>query len=92
MVTDAPEVFIRCPYAECPSNMMVQHFDDAIENLIEAWNTRHRRTCHVKQTGCATGICSDCGAEFMASVVSNMPPDYVESAHHCPNCGAEIVE
>lgn len=50
------------------------------------------RTCYVKQTGYATGICSACGAEFNASVVTNEPPDHVRPALYCPNCGAKVVE
>lgn len=66
---------------------------DTIESeLVHLWNDRYEPTCKVRQSGYATGFCGHCGAEFMASVVNNQPPDYVESAHHCPNCGCRIVE
>lgn len=62
------------------------------EQATERWNSRYEPTCKVHQSGYATGFCGHCGAEFMASVVNNQPPDYVESAHHCPNCGRRVVE
>lgn len=66
--------------------------DEAIQKASELWNTRYKRTCHIDETGCATGICSACGGEFCASVCTNEPPDYVKGALFCPNCGAEVVD
>lgn len=63
-------------------------------DVIECDGIRYtpEQTCKIEQTGCATGICSSCGIEFNASVVTNDPPDYVTSARYCPNCGAKVVE
>lgn len=62
-----------------------------LDVLIERWNTRSELTCRIEKTVYATGICSSCGVEFNASVVTNDTPDYVTSARYCPNCGARVV-
>lgn len=73
----------------CRANPMV--YADTDEEAIEIWNTRFEPTCRIRQSGSATGFCSRCGAEFIGSIVNNEPPDYVESVHHCPNCGAKVA-
>lgn len=49
-------------------------------------------TCHAIDTGYATAFCSVCGAEFMGSIMTNEPPDYVKPPTRCPECGRKIVE
>lgn len=49
-------------------------------------------TCHAIDTGYATAFCSVCGAEFMGSIMTNEPPDYVKPLTRCPECGRKIVE
>ena len=48
-------------------------------------------TCKAIPTGCATAICSECGAEYMGSIMTNEPPDYVKALVRCPNCGRKVV-
>lgn len=60
------------------------------EQAVEA--TLGRGTCHAIDTGYATAFCSVCGAEFMGSIMTNEPPDYVKPLTRCPECGRKIVE
>ena len=49
-------------------------------------------TCKAIDTGYATAKCSECGAEFMGSIMTNEPPDYVKPLERCPSCGRRIKE
>lgn len=53
------------------------------EVLIDYWNRRAERTCHVIPDGCI-GRCSACGADVFGD------PDGNEGTY-CPNCGARVV-
>lgn len=53
------------------------------EVLIDYWNRRAERTCHVIPDGCI-GWCSACGADVFGD------PDGNEGTY-CPNCGARVV-
>lgn len=89
------------PLIKCQKCGAVVSFDNGLCNagcvhgdwtpVVDAYNTRYERTCHVRQTGCATGICSACGGEYQASITTNEPPDYVMGSLYCPNCGAKVV-
>lgn len=51
---------------------------DSVEDLIERWNTRAERTCHVViEDECPT--CSKCGEDIDPSFAA------------CPYCGAKVV-
>ena len=50
------------------------------------------RKCQAIDTGYATAFCSECGCEFMGSIMTNEPPDYVKPLERCPRCGAIIEE
>lgn len=63
---------------------------ERILQAVEA--TLERGTCHAIDSGCATAFCSVCGAEFMGSIMTNEPPDYVKPLTRCPECGRKIVE
>lgn len=58
--------------------------------LIETWNARWERTCHMNYTSldgeeCADGIeCDECGWSDLCD------PGYPHPAH-CPGCGAKVV-
>ena len=60
------------------------------EQAIEA--TLGRGTCRAIQTGKGTATCSKCGAEYMGSIMTNEPPDYVAPLRCCPNCGRKVVD
>ena len=59
------------------------------EQAVEA--TLGRGECHAVPTGMGTAFCSECGAEYMGSIMTNEPPDYVTSLRFCPNCGRRVV-
>lgn len=60
------------------------------EQAIEA--TLGLGTCYAIDSGYATAFCSVCGAEFMGSIMTNEPPDYVKPLTRCPECGRKIIE
>lgn len=52
---------------------------EALDQVIEAWNTRAERTCHVViEDECP--VCSECGEDIDPSFAA------------CPYCGARVVE
>ena len=58
----------------------VEH-DNAVHSgaAIEAWNTRHERTCHIIEKDQEPGMyCSECGA-------------LIED-RYCSHCGLKVVE
>lgn len=89
VITAVGEAWVIC---SCGASGKAFSGIDAKDKAIEWWNDRYKRTCKVENTGFATGRCSACGVEFTASVVNNIPPDCVEHAHFCPNCGAEVLD
>ena len=60
--------------------------------IIEDAATAGVGTCKAIDTGYATAKCSECGAEFMGSIMTNEPPDYVKPLERCPRCGRRIIE
>ena len=60
---------------------------ERLADLIEP----EERTCKAIPTGKGTAFCSECDAEYMGSIMTNEPPDYVTSLRYCPNCGARVV-
>ncbi len=60
------------------------------EQAVEA--TLGLGTCKAIPTGKGTAICSKCGVEYMGSIMTNEPPDYVTALRRCPNCGRKVVD
>ena len=61
-------------------------YDEAKEAVVEKWNHRAERTCHVVRSGkpSPTGVpsklhCSECGGRL------------TRFGSYCPSCGAEVV-
>ena len=63
--------------------------------VIKEWNVKEtyvpEETCRVTDTGFATVVCSECGCEYMGSIITNEPPDYVKPLERCPNCGRRVI-
>ena len=59
--------------------VVAQGAKDTAEEAIEAWNTRHERTCTFEQ---ASGffLCSECGEMNL------------EKSSYCRGCGAKVVK
>lgn len=62
----------------------------ALENAIQAWNTRAERTCQAKPAIGGGWFCSHCGVFIDRHPMANAT-DRLE-ARYCPNCGAKVVE
>lgn len=78
---DAADFHFAPKYVDC----IVEEYVDKIAGLDDG-------TCKAIPTGCATAICSECGAEYLGSIVTNEPPDYVKALVRCPNCGRKVVD
>lgn len=57
---------------------------------IEAWNTRHERTCELEPPSCGARRCKRCGAFVSVDAVFDCCG--VIPTRFCPNCGAKVVE
>ena len=58
---------------------------------IEAWNTRHERTCRNEFDRCFAFECSECGVNVEGGDM--LGHNSSEGAFNfCPNCGAKVVE
>jgi len=58
------------------------------KHAIEAWNTRHERTCKPEE------VYLDNYSDLTVTVCSNchVAIDELEDCYYCPNCGAKVVD
>lgn len=66
---------MRCP--ACGAEIRRETKQEA----VEAWNTRHERTCHASDLYDNVFECSECGC---------MDTDGIRN--YCPDCGARVVK
>lgn len=72
---------------ECNASMDVK---DTEAEAIEAWNTRHERTCRVvKRQG--DYVCSACGEVLLSGWSDPFEAIPLECFKYCFNCGAKVV-
>lgn len=74
---------VGCNDDECRGFIGLSWLYKTEAEAIEAWNTRHERTCHKVIPDEMEGyvFCSECGAEIGEYGYPN----------YCPNCGAKVV-
>lgn len=79
------------PYIRCKMCGMRTGSSWDKEKLIETWNRRYERTCHIvprsKELGIVGGFpaCSECGVYMHYQPYTGKLPKY------CPNCGARVI-
>lgn len=80
---------LRIRRHEMPNKICVKRYWDDMEKS-EQLAYVPERTAKMIDTGYATATCSECGVEFMGSIMTNESPDYVKSLERCPRCGARF--
>lgn len=100
-VMESPDGFasVGCANDWCPTTHMVfplMFSFNSKEKAINAWNTRHKRTCEwsIKKGGTFYDVyqCSACGYEYAESRTDHGIKVELIDAKFCPNCGAEVVD
>ena len=82
-----PEMWtVNCDTYGCMSEVGCAFFNTEAE-AIEAWNTRHERTCKPEE------VYLDNYSDLTVTVCSNchVAIDELEDCYYCPNCGAKVV-
>ena len=64
---------------------------DNAQEAIEAWNTRHERTCHDEFNGKAWCFkCDTCGCVMLWEEAFGNKVIMSGSLNYCPSCGARV--
>lgn len=63
------------------------------QRVVEAWNTRHERTCKlIRQEVELPESLKDCDIEINVYECSECGEPAFSNYNYCPNCGARVVE
>ena len=79
-------VYIRCD--ACDFSMPTQRTE---AEAIEAWNTRHERTCIVLEEFGDDYVCNACGEVLRSGYDDPFEAIPLERFKYCFGCGAKVV-
>lgn len=91
--------YVRC--RDCNKGDLISYLNE--KRAIEAWNTRHERTCSMigmnyvnhdtwEETPIDKVMCSECGHEFELYDLGCELGERVYRHNYCSNCGAKVIK
>ena len=98
---DSVSVEVGCENDWCLGRLDERITFSSVDSAIEAWNTRHERTCRdvTGEGNIQAFTCSECGCwvaydeywETGIYVQTEGQPVHIHPSY-CPNCGAKVVD
>lgn len=84
-------VYPGTPYCTifCPSCglKLTRRGNNGYQEAIDAWNTRHERTCrNINDKYSRSWVCSECNESHVVNAADSEPFRY------CPSCGCKVVD
>lgn len=92
LMTNVWNAVARCGSCGALVADIADNESEAIQNVSDAWNTRHERTCvMIPDEDYDFVTCSHCGYEEERNLLYPAEGLQIFDGNYCPNCGAKVI-